>query len=273
MKKLLIPLATLILVSLACQFTPDASPTATAVFSPSEAVIPTKVQPSPIPTATDLPALEPPAADEKTSAEGNYHEDFSGNIDNWTWYFVTGNTQDNAQVMLDNDRLKVQLEPKEEAHLKMFENTHMYQDVIVSTTFENFGSNTNGVAVLCRVSDKGWYEFRISTGGLYSIMRYDQALRDADQVPYVTIASGGSTLIKTGLKANKIAMSCAGNQFRFFVNDVEIKKDKMKIPPTKMDEFKKLGEGTTGLAVYAESNTDSPVKIEFTSFDAVIPEQ
>ncbi|MCE1252940.1 MAG: hypothetical protein LWX83_05255 [Anaerolineae bacterium] len=272
MKKLLFPLAVITLVTLACQFTPGGDATATPVFSASEAVIPTKVMASAIPTATALPELDKPAVDEKTSSEGNYHDEFGGKTDNWTWFFVTGNTQDNAQVLVDNNRLKVQLAPKEEAHLKMFENTHSYQNVKVTASFENFGSNTNGVSVLCRVSDKGWYEFRVSTGGLYSIMRYDQALKDAEQNPYITIASGGSSLIKTGLKANKIAMECTNDGFRFFVNDVEIKKDKLKIPNTKMDEFKKLGEGTTGLGVYAESITDSPVKVEFTSFDAEMVE-
>jgi hypothetical protein len=274
-KILLYPLAILVIVSLACEFTPGASPTATptVVVSPSEAPIPTAVEPTAIPEPTDLPTLEAPPADEKTTEQGNYHDEFSGTINNWNKMFITGNTQDNAQVLFQDGRLKVLLAPYEEAHLKLFETTHNYQDVIVSTEFENFGNNTNGIAVLCRVSKKGWYEFRISTSGLYSIQRYDQALKDAEQIPYVTIAEGGSSLIKPGLKKNKIAMSCVGSTFRFFINDVEIKKEKLKIPPTKMEEFTKLTEGTTGLAVYAESRTASDVKIEFISFDAKMPEQ
>jgi hypothetical protein len=274
-KVLLYPLAALVMVSLACQFTPGASPTATptAVLSPSEAVIPTAVEATAIPEPTDLPTLEAPATDAKTSAEGNYHDEFSGTTDNWSKIFITGNTQDNAQVLFQNGRLHVELAPHEEAHLKMFETTHTYQDVIVSTEFENFGNNTNGVSVLCRVSKAGWYEFRVSTGGLYLIQRYDQSLKDAGQNPYITIVQGGSSFIKAGLKKNKIAMSCIGSPFRFFINDVEITKEKLKIPPTKLDEFNKFTEGTTGLGVYAESNTASSVKVEFISFDAKMPEQ
>jgi hypothetical protein len=276
-KAILYPLAVLVLVSLACELTPSANAsskaTGTPVLSSTEEGIPTAVEATAIPEATDLPTLEAPAADAKTSQEGNYHDEFSGTTNNWNKIFVTGNTMDNAQVLFQGGRLHVELAPHEEAHLKMFETTHNYQDVIVSTEFENFGNNTNGVSVLCRVSKKGWYEFRVSTGGLYLVQRYDQELKDAGQNPYVTIAQGGSSLIKAGLKKNKISMSCVDAPFRFFINDVELTKEKLKIPPTKMDEFNKLGEGTTGLGVYAESNTASSVKVEFISYDAKMPEK
>ena len=278
MKRLIaFPLIILVAVSLACQISPtaEATPTTAPVISPSEQVVPTEVVPTDIPAPTEAPPSKIPIPqDTKTAAIGDYHEEFDGAVPNWKFDYITGNTQKDSNVATQDGVLKVTLPCCEETHLKLFENQHNYKDVTVSTSFTNFGATHNGVGLVCRVNKNGWYEFHIESGGLFKIERYDAELKAANQNPYVLIAEGGSPFIKAGVnKKNTIAMACIGDQFRFFINDQELTNKIMRIPPTKLDEFKKFTEGTGGLTVYAWHDTTSPVDVRFDYFDAKVPQQ
>jgi len=283
MKRLIVlPLIILVAVSLACQIMPGAAsaaptPTNAPVVSQSEQVLPTEVVATLVPTPTAEPtSSKPMPVDTKTAANGNYHEEFDGATPNWKFDYITGNTQKDAEVATQDGILKVKLAVvgREETHLKLIETEHTYSDVTVSTQFENFGATHNGIGVICRVNKDGWYEFHIESGGLWKIERYDASLKAANKVPYVAIAEGGSKFISAGInKKNTIAMACIGDQFRFFINDQELTNNIMRIPPTKLDEFKKYSQGTTGLAVYSWGDTATPVEVHFEYFDTKVPQQ
>jgi len=69
-------------------------------------------------------------------------------------------------------------------------------------------------------------------------------LREANQNPYVFIAEGGSPFIHTGVnKRIPLPWPVFGDQFRFFINDQELTNKIMRIPPAKLEEFKKYNEG------------------------------
>jgi len=279
MKRLFaLPLIIMLAVSLACQA--GANPLAAAAtatpepaISPSEQVVPTVDVPTVIPTPTEAPTSSKAVpVDTKTAPNGNYHEEFDGATPNWKFDYITGNNNKDAQVVTQDGVLKVKLSPFEETHLKIVETDLNYTDVIVSTSFENFGATHNGVGVMCRVNKNGWYEFHIESGGLWKIERYDVSMKAANQNPYVFIAEGGSPFIHAGInKKNTVSMACIGDQFRFFINDQELTSTMLHIPPAKLDEFKKFTEGGTGLAVYSWHDTATAVDVRFDYLDDKVP--
>ncbi|MCC6146756.1 MAG: hypothetical protein IT308_04240 [Anaerolineaceae bacterium] len=97
---------------------------------------------------------------------------------------------------------------------------HKYQDVRIDFEVENKGANTNNIGLFCRSTDYGWYEFIATSGGYYSIMRYYE---DEDK----ELATGGIKSIKFGKdKKNVFTAICKGKTLTFIVNDVVITKVK-----------------------------------------------
>jgi hypothetical protein len=279
------------LVSTACVIggtaatsTPTAAPpppaTATAISIPTETIAPLPSTPEPIATMPVLeeptlePALEataeptvelapqPTMAPEAPSTPGVYREEFTdvNQLNDWQYLYVTGNTQQNAKFSVVNDTLKVTLPIHEETDLKIYNVTKSYSDMIVTAEVDNLGDSNNGVGVICRVTEKGWYEFRISSSGLYAIYRYDAALKKAKQPPYVQLAEGGTPLVHTGKKTNTISMNCSGSDFSFMINNQPLKTN---ITPTLKSEFAKYPEGGYGVTAVTYNNTNSRVEVNF----------
>ena len=142
----------------------------------------------------------------------------------------------------------------------------VYDDVYVETTFFNKGDNKNLIGVLCRASDKGFIEFRITPGGFYEIHRFDFELKKKNINPYVEILKGASLDIKTLTNWNTIGMNCTGSDFDFYING---KLQKFAIPVALKAEFGKLSEGNVGISVTNYPETTGAVEVHF---DNVITE-
>jgi hypothetical protein len=147
------------------------------------------------------------------------------------------------------------------------ENTKFsYKDVLVVSTFATVESNgTNGIALLCRISDKGWYEMRISTmgdgntAGRVWIYRYDPALKALNENPYVNLLVTAYSLesipisaIKNGFNTNTIGFQCSGNSLSVFANGKAMIHPRLKVPIVVNDST--LAEGPVGLGVMSFSN-------------------
>jgi len=294
-------LSVFILVSLACQFSsplPNAAPTEPKPVSTSKGPAPSPEVPTAkaAPASTDAPVAE--ATQEKstptvksTSPSGDYHEEFDtevkditefkSNYPNWKDstdplfpFIITGNAQHNAKFFVQGGALVVKLAGHEETQMKIYENDHNFKDVVVSTEIENFGASHDKVALLSRINKMGWYEFQIGSDGHYWVYRYDTSLKAQGKNPYVLIVDDrSSTLIHSGNKKNTFSMSCIGDQFKFTINDTELTDDQMNIPHSRLEEFKKYTEGTTGLGIYSLPDTPGDVEVHFSYFDAKAAQQ
>jgi len=77
------------------------------------------------------------------------------------------------------------------------------------------GTNDNYFSLFCRESSEGWYEFNVSSGGLWSILRYDD---NANQ--FNNLYNGGSMSVNMGRGVQNIfTMICSGNQISVYIND------------------------------------------------------
>jgi hypothetical protein len=252
MKRMLptfIVIAVLLLTS--CSFGPLAKAKATETpvpIPPTQEPTATDVleEPTWVPTSTPIPTAEP-TPELVGQAEGDFFsETFGAGLDNWEIKFIAGNERD-TEIEPSEGELRIK-EPEKETYLYFWNKTHNYQDVVIDAEAENIGSNGNGFALVCRMTQAGWYEVRISSGGEYAFYRYDQKLRDDNQNPYVQLGGGGSNRIKTGPKVNQFKMTCIGSEIRLFVNGEEIRAAK------KIINDKNFSDGQVGFGMISSSS-------------------
>ena len=281
-RKMIIPILMLILVTLACDSNPLAAsePEATLTPTPIQLVDPTDT-PQSIPTAkpTDTSPPPTPTSDEPTaepvptdtpSGPVYFREEFDNDI-NWTFEYITGNNQDQCVgPELKEGGLWWRCPSGQETHLKVYEEEHTYQDVVVQAEIENFGANANWVSLLCRVSDDGFYEFRFTSAGLYEIFRFDWSLKQAGKTPYVFIGGGATQFMNPGKDLNTVAMVCAGDYFEFYANGHQIDPS---IPPTLRKEFTRITEGGVGIGFMVAPGVQTAVESSFLWFETLQPPQ
>ena len=222
--------------------------------SPSPEIQPTST-PQPTETATPAPptfTLEP---------QRYFTEDFNGDLVNWHESLVSGDP-DMVQRHSEPGKYAVDLLQVEEklARYYLINDSFTYGDVKVEAVVINRGNNTNGVSLVCRYSDVGWYEFLISNGGTYSVYAVDRG--GIVNKGYNQIDLSTSRLISSGPGAvNRYALSCKGQELSLFIND--------QLVNTITEVKFQFQDGKVGLGV--SSPEKLPVKIEFDSFTVSAP--
>jgi hypothetical protein len=193
-------------------------------------------------SATPTPASTP-------EEQKYFTDEFDGDMNAWP-YFLTRGDESVFKYYLDGGKLYVQLLQLDEKKpwVYFINNQYTYTDVQVETFTTNSGVNANGVSLICRFSDAGWYEFVVSNSGLYTIYAYDASNR-----VYGTIATGGSPAIKTGLSPNTYTAVCRGNELTLIVND--------RLVTTVQETQFNFTEGRIGIGV--SSPDGLPVNVDF----------
>jgi len=184
-----------------------ATPTPEAVEQPTEVVV--ESTPTPLPEPTQEPQ------DNKDSGQSSYVLDMNTVLDTWDVFMPTG-VDNQVLAEVDGGSLHVQLSQYEDKLPRFYlvNSDFDYSNVRVELAATNYGNNSNGVILLCQVSDAGWYEFRISNAGLYTISAYSDSLQN-----FFQLANGGSPAIKVGKSQNVYAAECYGNELSLYIND------------------------------------------------------
>lgn len=275
MKKMLVVLSLLAIISLACGFFGGDKETATKEPEVKQESVDnggmTKGQssgaeskPTPVPKE-ETPVLEEEEEEEEAepqSDSGNsnaprfFKDEFDGPLNTTDWTIVgdyllpEGVEEDDeeAQPVYSVEQRRGTLRfDLESPYLYLYHlyTPHEYQDIRIDFEIENKGVNTNNVGIVCRYTDYGWYEFISTSGGYYSIMRYYE---DEDK----QLATGGIKSIKFGKeKKNVYTAICKGKSLIFIVNDVQIAK-------VKDEEI--IDSGYAGINISSEAYV--PVKVE-----------
>lgn len=208
-------------------------------------------QPVPEQPVVDTPSAEQEAIPETpTPAPQKYYtEDFDGDLEAWP-YFLTQGDDSVVDFYLDGGKLYFQLLQQDEKKpwIYLVNTTFTYTDVEVEAFTENNGVNTNGVSLICRYSQAGWYEFTVSNGGEYWIYAYD-----TENNAYYELATGGSPVINIGQAANKYTAICRESELTLLVNG--------EVVTTTFDQRFNFTEGLIGFAV--SSPQGLPVNVNF----------
>jgi len=181
-----------------------------------------------------------------------YTEEFNGDIADWFRFMTSG---DERMVELEVERGKLSLRLLQlEDKLPWFyliNDVFTYSDVKVEAVVANRGVNANGVSLICRYSDIGWYEFVFSNSGTYSIYVVD--INGIVSQGYNEIYTGGTSVIKTGQETNVYTAVCKGDELSLYVNQSLVR--------TLTDTKFIFREGKIGLAV--SSPRKLPVNVDF----------
>ena len=289
MKRVIYPILILLFASIACIIGPFGQPAPTRTVEPSSTPlfeVPTDVPMiEPLPTDTAIPP-EPTTPPEPTlppdsnptatiqiqgglgAGSSFFKEDFKGSVSDWKQWVVAGDPNKNyAKLLLG--RLRFEL-PSTETYVYVQNTKFTYQDVLAVATFETVETDgKNGIALLCRISDKGWYELRVSTmgdrAGWIQIYRYDPRLKSINQNPYTNLLLPAYKLeaipiaaIKNGFAVNTIGLQCTGNTISIYANGKAMIHPRLNVPILVTDDT--LQEGTVGIGVMSFSTGKSYIE-------------
>lgn len=238
-----------VLVFLAGKFSgvqPPSTPTPSTTSTQTQEIKPSE---TPASTVTAIISETPDLASQGFTEDFNY-----GNIGelwkNWKKNVVVGNDND-FKFDINTENLIVQIRPRDKmlSRVLLLRNDFNDADVKLEATFINTGNNSNGVILICRYSDKGWYEFRISNSKNYSI---DAFKPNGDILG--NLASGSLSEIKSGNVETDFTATCKGNELSLAVMGIEITTTLAKYDFT---------EGTVGIGFSAPIGL--PVDVEFKS--------
>jgi hypothetical protein len=165
---------------------------------------------------------EPTAA--VLSEDTYFRDELENDInDDWGLYVVSGLEKQLVWSQV-NGKFRMQTLPPNDVNFVFLNKSHTYDDVIVQAEVENTGQLDNAFSLICRASEAGWYEFRISSSGYYELLRYDQYKKGEGGNAYTNFIEKrvGSALIKGGLDKNIFSLSCVGNLISGFVNGEQL---------------------------------------------------
>ena len=202
-----------------------------------------EIKPTSIPSPTIM-------ADTPTSApQGFYTEDFDGNLNDWTFFKKSGKNESEFIRNVENGNLVVHISPKGDIPEGYLTNhAFKYTDVQLEVTVTNTGNNANGVSLICRYSDSGWYEFIISNDQTYAIY----VIGPDGEV--LQGGKAGTKKILSGKVKNVYTATCKGDELSLAVNGTPIETIKIKYD---------FPEGNIGIGF--SSPAGLPVDLEFES--------
>lgn len=241
----------LLVVGLACSFLDGGNTPAQPTQAPVQQQ-PTQPPPPTEPPPTEAPAATNTSAPEPTTTSKFFIEEFDRDPgSDWVIDILGPGAEankDSVKTEFTNGRMRVEL-PRDDLYFYYTFSGFSYDNVRLDLRADNRGVNTNNVSLVCRISDDGWYEWSVGSGGDW----YLYAVTDK----YNLIASGGTTFLKQGKAENEYSLSCKDKTISMFVNGQEIKQS----PIT--DNNYGLREGSIGFNISSLNVTPVIVEVEW----------
>ena len=170
------------------------------------------------------------------------------------WSTFTIPQTDNYEVTLGGSAMSVKLNAKWTSAYAIFEHP-LPPDVRLDAGVETVsGPNRNNISLICRMTDTGWYEFSMNSGGYWYIWRYENG-------DYQKLEEGASYAINMMKKKNEITATCIGDELTFSVNGT-------RLGSATDDRF--LNGGQVGVSVSTFDISGAGVKFHW--FRASVPE-
>ncbi len=171
--------------------------------------------------------LEPISTPAKVSESIRFREEFDADISkDWGVKVISGLEKQLIWSQADS-RFRAEILRGNDTNFIFLHKDKKYKDVIVQAEVQNLGSvnsPNSTMSVICRASENGWYEFRITSQGFYELLKFDQYLKNQGKNPYVNLSREylRTPLLKTGQEKNLIALSCIGNQLKVYINNEQL---------------------------------------------------
>ena len=244
--------ALLLVVGMACSAlsggnTPTQSP-------PTQA--PVQQQPTQPPPPTEVPPTVEEPTEEPPTALPEVQQFFTEEFDqepgsDWAVDIIGPGAdahKDSVKTEFSNSRMRIEL-PEDDLYFYYTYTPFSYENVRIDLRADNRGVNTNQVSLFCRLSDEGWYEWSVGSGGDWVLWAYSNG--------YNLIANGGTTLLKQGKEVNEYGMECKDKNISMFINGQEI-----KLSPVTDNQYQ-FREGTVGFNISSLSITPVIVEVDW----------
>lgn len=186
---------------------------------PVQPVQPQQSEPQSPPVQEASPPTDEPAPAPTPAQDMYFTEEFDQDP-GWD-YFLTAGDEDKITVTFEDSMAKFDLEATDIYAYYLYE-TQEYDNVRIDLRAENRGKNNNNVSLVCRASEKGWYEFSTEGGGLWYL--WAVTINDNQEAVYTRIDNGGAQSLKQGKEVNEYGMVCNGNEIKLIINGKELKK-------------------------------------------------
>lgn len=182
----------------------------------AEEPIPEPTQP-PLPAATTLPPPTPTQLPMPELASGAviFEADFTDFPDSWVAF---GENDTSDYEITTTNGVSLTLHDAYDYIYAFKDIEYDSSDIRIDATVELLeGTNYTKFYLFCRDNSTGSYGFMLDTGGYWSADYWDNEAGELIEFGY-----GGSVNIKTGKAVNIITVICAGDQFTFLINGVEV---------------------------------------------------
>ena len=206
----------------------------------------------------ELQEIVPEATEAVLPEESKYFRDeFDEDInEDWGLKIISGLEKQLIWSQI-NGKFRIETLPPNDVNYIFLNKKHTYDDVVITAEVENAGPLTNTLSLICRATEAGWYEFRISPSGYYELLRYDQYRKDDGENPYTNFVEKqvGSTKIVGGLEKNEFSLSCEGDVISAFINGEQLYWQKRPLAI----EDDTYSEGTVGFGFLGYSGKEYDV--------------
>lgn len=169
---------------------------------------------TPPPQATATEIVESPTP----TPNPFYVEEFNTDLAAWSTFMTSGDSRMVVPPVVDRGVLPLQLLQVDDrvGQFYLINDAFSYSDVKIEAVVTNRGNNSNGVGLICRYSDIGWYEVQVSNSQEFEIYVVDSI--GLVSQGYNLVLNGVSGAIKSGPSTNVYTMTCKGNVISLFVN-------------------------------------------------------
>jgi len=206
----------------------------------------------------DTSAGEEPDWNTLKSGDMVYVTQFNQGLDGWWWDVVLGGK--NWVVDGGDDYLHFEIDETKTQVIAVYDNVYVPrgQGIIVESAFDNVGSvRNNNIILMCHITEDGWYEFIMTSSGLWYITKFD-----ASDGKWTNLAQGGLPNYDKHVTDHVLTALCDSN------GDLGLAYDYKELKNGFIND-KSFKEGFTGLAVYAANIPG--VEVEFDWFQLEIP--
>jgi len=212
--------------------------------------------PSDLTTQTPLPEATAtgPAESPTPTPDPYYVEEFNTDLTKWSNFMTSGDSRMVIPPVIDRGVLPLQLLQVDDrvGQFYLINDAFSYSDVKVEAVVTNRGNNSNGVGLICRYSNVGWYEAQFSNSQQFAIYVVDSV--GLVNQGYSEVLSGDSKLIRSGPSTNVYTLTCKGNTISLSVNG--------ELVGEYVDTHLGLTDGKIGLSVWSPQTLPVIVDVE-----------
>lgn len=229
--------------------------TSTEVVGATEPSTIPSVPPNPA-TQTALPeATTTESAESPTPTPNPYYVDeFNTDLTKWSTFMTSGDSRMVIPPVVDRGVLPLQLLQVDDrvGQYYLINDAFSYSDVKVEAVVTNRGNNSNGVGLICRYSNVGWYEVQVSNSQKFAIYVVDSI--GLVSQGYNEVFTGESSAIRSGPSTNVYTLTCKGKTISLSVNGQLVGEFE--------DTYLGLTDGKIGLSIWSPQTLPVIVDIE-----------